>query len=565
MEKSYRWFLVIFVPGIIVCCLTYAVVLFFTGSALLTSFLAIVSGLSLAYALFHFRLLSPLRRFTSSAKNTARSPELSRFAAKVKELEPLARIISSQEEVLKQAVLEISELNKPDVERTKLEPVKHQALANALSEVRKEMEEIARKEREGNWVTQGLARFVDILRSNNQDISKLGDRIISELVRYLDANQGGLFILSQDDEQEKAYLELIACYAYERKKYLQKRVEIGEGLLGQVYLEKEYIYLTDVPQNYVHITSGLGQSTPESLLLVPLVINEEVFGVLELASFREFKAYQIEFLNKLGESIASTISNVRAGEHNRRLLEESQLQAEQMRAQEEEMRQNMEELQATQEEMQRAQKAMQQKEKENERMLEELENIKVQLQSELEAKVGEIQSEKARADIFLNTTHDAILYLDESLNITFINKGGEKMFSYQPDQLYGKSLETIIQSDCKDKSLLEDYLSNAKQLGNTCEYVGKSNMYGFTFPISMAITEGTVNDQKVYTAIIRNIQKQKEQESRMQKTVNSAKEVHDRLMDREKQFKEVEQELARIKQQLQEKEATIAQLEAKNS
>lgn len=99
-------------------------------------------------------------------------------------------------------------------------------------------------------------------------------------------------------------------------------------------------------------------------------------------------------------------------------------------------------------------------------------------------------------------------------------------------------------------------------MGNTCEYTGKSNMYGFTFPVSIAITEGQVNGQKVYTAIVRNVQKQKEQESRMQKAVNSAKEVHDRLMEREQQFKEIEQELGRIRQQLEEKEKTITQLEA---
>lgn len=562
MSKSYfRWASVTIIPGLIAGSVCHLLLDHFLDSVLFVSILSMIFGLAGAYFLLHVKLLAPLKRFASAIQNQ----DATSLRTEVHELKLAVSRIKTQEDVLQQAALEISELNKEAEARTSPDNIQHEALASALTKVRNDMQEIARQEQERNWVTQGLARFVDILRSNNQDISELGDHIISELVRYLNANQGGLFILSQEDGREDAHLELIACYAYGRKKHQQKRIEIGEGLLGQVYLEKEHIYLTDVPQNYVQITSGLGQSTPGSLLLVPLVINEEVYGVLELASFQKFKAYQIEFLNKLGESIASTISNVRASENNRRLLEESQVQAEQMRSQEEEMRQNMEELQATQEEMQRAQKAMQQKEKENDRMLAELETVKVKLQDELEVKVGEVQSEKARADVFLNTTHDAILYLDENLSISFINKGGEKMFGYQTDQLLGKTLETIVQSDCTDKKILEDYLSKAKQLGNTCEYTGKSNMYGFTFPVSMAITEGTVNEQKIYTAIIRNIQKQKEQESKMQKTVNSAKEVHDRLMEREKQYKEIEQELARIKQQLQEKEATIEQLQGKES
>lgn len=220
------------------------------------------------------------------------------------------------------------------------------------------------------------------------------------------------------------------------------------------------------------------------------------------------------------------------------------------------MRQNMEELQATQEEMQRAQR-------ENQRMLNELEEIKQRLQDELKDKVGEIERQQARADIFLNTTQDAILYLDDDMNITYINRGGEKMFSYQPDQLQGKPLYTIVQYT--GKNLLEDYLSKAKQMGNSCEYTGKSNMYGFTFPVAMAITEGSVDGHKVYTAIIRNIQKQKEQENRMQKAVNSAKEVHDRLLEREQQFKQIEKELSRIRQEVAEKDHLIAQLRNEKS
>jgi transcriptional regulator with GAF, ATPase, and Fis domain len=133
-------------------------------------------------------------------------------------------------------------------------------------------------------------------------------------------------------------------------------MEVGEGLVGRCVQEKEAIYLTEIPNNYISITSGLGTANPTCLLLMPLKVNEQIFGVLELASFTTLESYQIDFIAKIAESIGAAISTVDTNKRTKQLLEKAQQQAEELRAQEEEMRQNMEELTATQEEMRRKEK-----------------------------------------------------------------------------------------------------------------------------------------------------------------------------------------------------------------
>lgn len=225
-------------------------------------------------------------------------------------------------------------------------------LAKALVSMRNKMTQLAEEERQRNWVTEGLAKFVDILRADNDDIQKLSDNILRNLVKYLKANQGWLFVVNNNDPNNH-FLELNACYAYERKKFVEKQIGIGEGLVGQAYLEKETIYMIDIPREYSHITSGLGEAVPGAILIVPLKVNDEIFGVIELGTFQKIPDYQIKFVEKLGESIASTIANTKVNERTKILLQQTQEQTEQLRSQEEEMRQNMEELHATQEEMQR--------------------------------------------------------------------------------------------------------------------------------------------------------------------------------------------------------------------
>jgi PAS domain S-box-containing protein len=231
----------------------------------------------------------------------------------------------------------------------------HDVLGNALINMRNNLSKVAEDDKKRNWATEGMAKFGEILRTNNNDLMKLSDEIISNLVKYLKANQGGLYIVDEVEENEEPTMSMKACYAWDKKKFINQKIHKGEGLAGQAWQEGDTVYLTEVPQNYIRINSGLGDANPTSVLIVPLKVNDQVFGVVEIASFNMIQDFEIEFVQKIAESIASTISSVKINAKTHRLLEESQEMTEQMRAQEEEMRQNMEELQATQEEMQRSQ------------------------------------------------------------------------------------------------------------------------------------------------------------------------------------------------------------------
>jgi PAS domain S-box-containing protein len=194
-----------------------------------------------------------------------------------------------------------------------------------------------------------LAKFADILRTNQNDLYAFSDLVIGNLVNYLGANQGGIFIVTENDFDEHLQLELMGCYAWGRNKFIEKKIDYGQGLLGQAWQSNEMIYLTDIPEQFAKITSGLGESNPTAVLIVPVSANGVVFGVMELYFFNPLEDYKADFTYKIAESMAITLASVKTNQRTQELLHESQELTDQMRAQEEEMRQNMEELQATQE------------------------------------------------------------------------------------------------------------------------------------------------------------------------------------------------------------------------
>jgi PAS domain S-box-containing protein len=297
-------------------------------------------------------------------------------------------------------------------------------LKNILIDRREKEQTRIREDEIRNWSTHGVALFNDILRLDNNNLEKLCLNIIRNTIQYLSANQGGIFLI--DKEEGATYLDLVAAYAFDRQKFLKKRIGIGEGLAGTCAMEKKTILLSRIPQDYMEITSGLGGAKPSCLLIVPLKKEEEVLGVMEMASFSPFKPHEVEFVEKVAESIASALITVRLHLQTSQYLERFQQQAEEMKAQDEELRQNIEELQATHEQM--------------ERMKAEEDTRNQQMIREIEQSSFELQKEKALLDALLNNVPEHIYFKDKESRFLRFSKSMLKLFGLEKaEDLVGKS------------------------------------------------------------------------------------------------------------------------------
>lgn len=228
----------------------------------------------------------------------------------------------------------------------------------SIAKVEKQKEELIQQhaelqlkqeeDRKRQWFNEGVALFADIMRKHKNDINALANNILNNLVRYVKASQGGLFVLNDDDDKDK-FLQLVSSYGYSNQLFNRKRIEIGEGIIGNCFIEKKTKRISDLPSDYI-VSSGLGKSKPAQLIVVPLLLDDLIFGVLEIASFEAITDLHVNFIEKLAENITAQLFNTKISVKTARLLAQSQKQAEELRLQEEEARRNIEELQANREE-----------------------------------------------------------------------------------------------------------------------------------------------------------------------------------------------------------------------
>lgn len=240
-----------------------------------------------------------------------------------------------------------------------LETTNEDALGQSMLEMQTSLAEADRREQQQRqveeqqaWATSGIAKFSELLRMESASVEDFSYRILHALSDYIKADIGALYLL-EHDEDNGDYFRLVATHAYDVRKYHSSRIELEEGLVGRCARERKRIYLTDIPEDYVKIASGLGARNPDALLLVPVMMNDTLTGIIELARFGEFAEYVIQFVENIMGNFASTLVTVHNNLQTKELLKEAQKRSEEMSEQEEEMRQNMEELQAIQDESQR--------------------------------------------------------------------------------------------------------------------------------------------------------------------------------------------------------------------
>jgi len=196
------------------------------------------------------------------------------------------------------------------------------------------------------WLKTESAHITDLFQGAiNQNI--LSERVVSELAILLEAGHGAVYLRQQEGSSEGNDEELFILtggYAYKERKHLPKQFRLGEGLVGQCALEKRSILLTQAPADYIQINSGLGEQAPLTILMLPIMDKDKVWGVLELASFHEFTSLQQELLEHVAGDMGLVVTALMSRQRTEELLEASQLQAEELQSQQEELRVTNEEL-----------------------------------------------------------------------------------------------------------------------------------------------------------------------------------------------------------------------------
>jgi PAS domain S-box-containing protein len=361
----------------------------------------------------------------------------------------------------------------------------HDKLGSSLANMAERLSNVTEEERKRNWTTEGLAIFSDVLRAHNDNLEDLCIHGLHSLIKYTRANQGKIYIVNEETLEIR--LKLKATYAWDRKKNIQEDIDLGEGLIGQAAMELETIYLTDIPEDYIKITSGLGESNPGSILILPLKSNDTLCGIIEMAYFEELKPFEIEFAEKAGDAIASSIASARINEKTRLLLDESRLLAKNLQSQEEELRQNTEELRATQE------------------------NLHIKLEEakeEMRQQIIDIESEKNKNISILEGCVDGVITFDQEGKIEFFNKSAETIWNTSRENVLNKNIRELIKMELKitDTDMYWEYLNNQQR--KVLDIRSEINIFNNNHEESavlITISKSKYKNQYLFTAFVQSI------------------------------------------------------------
>ncbi len=384
---------------------------------------------------------------------------------------------------------------------------------------------IAENERE-NWLKAGLGELNETIRGE-QDAVDLAQKIIAKLADYLNASVGAIYLREDDDT-----LRMIGSYAYSKRKHISNDFKLGQGLVGQAALEKKSILVTEVPDDYTVIRSGLGEAHPRNILVQPFLYENKLTGVIELGSFDKLSDLQLAFLEKASESIAIAIDSALSRTRMTELLEETQRQSEQLQNQQEELRATNEELEQQTEKLKKSEEVLKTQQEELESSNSELEEKTVALEEqkqELENSWNQIKGKskelelasKYKSEFLSNVSHELRTPLNSMLILARMLADNEQG-NLSDDQV--ESAQVILEGGTELLSLINEILDLSKveagkmdidieqvdlselieDLKKNFEHVASDKGLEFTVGISDEVPPAIISDQKRVKQVLKN-------------------------------------------------------------
>src|SRR5437016_369773 len=299
------------------------------------------------------------------------------------------------------------------------------------------LRETTERNQEQDWLKTNLAKFSRMMQGQ-KDVESVSRLIMSELTPLVSAHHGAFFI-GEGDPTELA-LKLISSYAYRARKNVSNRFSLGEGLVGQAALEKQPILLTNVPDDYIQITSGLGEAPPRNVIVLPILFEGDVKAVIELASFLPFSVIHQTFLDQLSESIGVVLNMIQANMRTEELLEQSQKLTQELQSQSKELQQQQEELKRSNTELEAQARTLRQSEELLKEQQEELQQVNEELED--------------------NSTDVTIRDITDFVDRTFRPVAEQKSLSFSVD-VSPESPSPIYTDGQRLQQVLKNLLSNA--------------------------------------------------------------------------------------------------------
>jgi HAMP domain-containing protein/CheY-like chemotaxis protein/signal transduction histidine kinase len=265
-------------------------------------------------------------------------------------------------------------------------------LKDNINQMISTLRETTQRNAEQDWLNSNLARFGGVLQGQ-RDLKAVSRLIMSELTPLVAAHHGAFFIAQ--GEGDDAELRLLASYGYKERKKVSNRFKLGEALVGQAAIEKESILIADPPEDYIRIASALGEAIPRNIIVMPVLFEDQVMAVVELAAFHAFTPVQLTFLEQVAETIGVVLNTIQANMRTEELLEQSQSLAQELQSQSEELQTQQEELQQRNEELEETAATLRASEELLQQQQEELQ----QTNEELEEKARQLEEQNTRIEI----------------------------------------------------------------------------------------------------------------------------------------------------------------------